>query len=69
MFKMFAILCVLSSADCRVMHEEPPRLFETWADCEAASVIKFRDTLLITEGTQYHSLDVGCESAGESIRL
>ena len=65
MFKMFAILCVLSSADCRVMHEEPPRLFETWAACEAASVIKFRDTLLIMEGTQYHSLDVGCEIAGQ----
>ena len=63
MFKMFAILCLLSSADCRVMHEDPPRLFETRAECEAASIIKFRETQLILEGTQYHSLDVGCELA------
>ena len=69
MFKMFAILCVLSSADCRVMHEDPPRLFETRADCEAAAVIKFRDTLLIMEGTQYHSLNVGCEIVGQHTRL
>ena len=69
MFKMFAILCVLSSADCRVMHEEPPRLYGTRAECEAASVIKFRDTLLVLEGTQYHSLDMGCETAGNSTGL
>ena len=63
MFKMFALLCVLSSADCRLMHEDPPRLFETRADCEAASVIKFQETQMIMQGTQYHSLDVGCEFA------
>ena len=63
---MFAILCVLSSADCRVMHENPPRLFETRADCEAASIIKFRDTELMMAGTEYHSLDVGCEIAGST---
>jgi hypothetical protein len=69
MFKMFAILCVLSSADCRVMYEDPPRLFETRADCEAAAVIKFQETQMIMQGTQYHSLDVGCEVAGQHTRL
>ena len=63
---MFAILCVLSSADCRVMHENPPRLFNTRADCEAASIIKFRDTQIVMEGTEYHSLHMGCEIAGST---
>ena len=66
---MFAILCVLSSADCRVMYENPPRLFETRAACEAASIIKFRDTKLIMEGIEYHSLHMGCEIAGQDTQI
>ena len=66
MFKMFAIICVLSSADCRLMHEDPPRLYETRAECEVASVIRFEETKDMLEGTEYHSLDVGCENAGEN---
>jgi len=66
MFKIFAIICVLSSADCRVMHEEPLRIYETRSECEAASVIKFEETKGMLEGIEYHSLDVGCENAGEN---
>ena len=62
MFKMFAILCVLSSADCRVMFENPPRLYKTWAECENAAAIKFEETKVLLAGTEYHSLDVGCEN-------
>jgi len=68
MFKIFAILCVLSSADCKVMHEDPPRLFDTREECEAQSVIKFEETKLMLMGTQYHSLDVGCEIAGQTTK-
>ena len=62
MFKMFAILCVLSSTDCRVMHENPPRLYETWAECENAAAIKFEETKDMLTGTEYYSLDLGCEN-------
>ena len=66
MFKIFAILCILSSADCRVMHEDPPRLYKTRAECEKAAVIKFEETKAMLAGTEYHSLELGCEN-GDTI--
>ena len=64
MFKMFAILCVLSSADCRVMHEDPPRVYDTREQCEAQAVIRLAETRAQLEGVDYRHLDVGCEPAG-----
>ena len=64
MFKMFAILCVVTVMDCRTMYEGPPRLFETREECDAAASIKAKETMemLTDEGelTVEH-FEVGCE--------
>jgi hypothetical protein len=44
------------------MFENPPRLYKTWAECENAAAIKFEETKVLLAGTEYHSLDVGCEN-------
>ena len=65
MFKMYAIMCVVTLIDCRTMYEDPPRTFDTRQECEAASAIKAEQTLkmLTDEGdlTVEH-FEVGCEN-------
>ena len=64
MFKMFAIICDVTVLDCRTMYEDPPRIFDTRQECEAASTIKAEQTydMLTDEGelTVEH-FEVGCE--------
>ena len=44
MFKMYAIMCVVTMIDCRTMYEDPPRTFETKKECLAAAVEKEKST-------------------------
>ena len=64
MFKMFAIICVVTVIDCRTMYEDPPRTFDDIKECEAAASIKAKETMemLTDEGelTVEH-FEVGCE--------
>jgi len=64
MFKMFAIICAVTVLDCKMMYEDPPRVFETREACEEAAVEKEKWTrdMLTDEGelTVEH-LEVGCE--------
>ena len=64
MFKMFAIMCVVTMVDCRTMYEDPPRTFDTRQECEAASAIKAEQTfeMLKDEGElTVEYFEVGCE--------
>ena len=64
MFKMFAIICVVSVMDCRTMYEDPPRTFDTRQQCEAASSLKAHKTMemLTDEGElTVEYFEVGCE--------
>ena len=60
MFKMFAILCVLvwpddvmtSELKCSTHYEDPPRQFDTLAQCDQASNNKHKITINIDELTK-----------------
>ena len=65
MFKMYAIICVVTIMECNVMYEDPPRVFETKQQCMVAAKMKedfTREFLTDEDGylTVEH-LEVGCE--------
>jgi len=72
MFKMFAILCVLTWPDgamtselkCTTHYEDPPRLFTTIKECDKASYDKLEMTLQVFEagGVDFESMNIGCEA-------
>ena len=65
MFKMFAIMCVVTVVDCRTMYEDPPRTFNTKSECLAAAVEKEKSTReMLTDEDGFltvEHLEVGCE--------
>ena len=64
MFKMFAIICVVTMMDCRTLYEDPPRTFDTRQECEAASAIKAEQTIeMLTDEGEFavEHFEVGCE--------
>jgi hypothetical protein len=70
MFKMFAIICVVTVMDCRTMYENPPRVFSTHEECKAAAVTKENATLeiLTDEGElTVEYLEVGCEKVAQNL--
>ena len=71
MFKMFAIICVVSVFECKIMYENPPRVFETKEQCLVAAKMKedlTREQLTDEDGylTVEH-FEVGCEMVDEEI--
>ncbi len=64
MFKMFAIICAVTVFDCRTMYEDPPRVFDSLDQCEAAATIKATETMeLLTDEGEFtiEHFEVGCE--------
>ena len=64
MFKMFAIMCVVTVMECNTMYEDPPRSFNTEAECQEALVIKQDDAVRVLSDedgnlTVAH-LELGC---------
>ena len=45
MFKMFLIMCAVTVMDCTTHYEDPPRTFNTEAECQEALSIKQEDTV------------------------
>ena len=69
MFKMFAIMCVVTVMGCRTMYEDPPRTFDTQEECVAAASIKKTETIemLTDEGElTVEYLEVGCEKVSQN---
>ena len=71
MFKMFAIICVISVFECKTMYEDPPRVFDTKEQCLVAAKMKgdlTREQLTDEDGylTVEH-FEVGCEIIDEEI--
>tara|TARA_B100000902_G_C27319277_1_gene923265 strand:+ start:5014 stop:5226 length:213 start_codon:yes stop_codon:yes gene_type:complete len=64
MFKMYAIICAVTVMNCTTMYENPPRTFETLAECEKAAVPKLKQTNdMLTDEDGYltvEHLEVGC---------
>ena len=67
MFKMFAIICAVTVLDCNTMYEDPPRFFDTRAECEQALVLKQEQTMeMLTDEDGYLTvahLELGCTNA------
>ena len=65
MFKMFAIMCVVTVVDCKTMYEDPPRTFDPKAECLTAAVEKEKSTReMLTDEDGFltvEHLEVGCE--------
>ena len=71
MFKMFAILCILTWPDgvmtselkCTAHYENPPRQFSTIDECNVAAYDKLETTMQMFEtgGVDFESMQVGCE--------
>jgi|TARA_B110000211_G_scaffold94447_1_gene110138 hypothetical protein len=61
MYMMYAIICLTTAMNCTVMYENPPRIFDTQAECDTAASIKAEETLSMLSGTEYASLEIGCE--------
>ena len=66
MFKMYAVICIVTMFDCRTMYEDPPRVFDTREQCMVAAKMKddiTREFLTDEDGylTVEH-LEVGCEA-------
>ena len=64
MFKIFAIMCTVTVMDCLTMFEEPPRTFNTEAECQEALLIKQEETFKMLSNedgslTVAH-LELGC---------
>ena len=54
---MFAIICAVTVLECNTMYEDPPRTFDTKAECEKALVIKQEKTLeFLTDEDGYLSV-------------
>ena len=71
MFKMFAIICAVTVFECKIMYENPPRVFETKEQCLVAAKMKedlTREQLTDEDGylTVEH-FEVGCEMVDEEI--
>ena len=45
MFKMFLIMCAVTVMDCTTHYEDPPRTFNTEAECQEALSIKQEETV------------------------
>ena len=64
MFKMFAVICAVTVLECNTMHEDPPRTFDTEAECLRAATIKREQTLqFLTDEDGFltvEHLEVGC---------
>ena len=64
MFKMFAIVCAVTVLECNTMHEDPPRIFDTKAECLSAAKIKEEQTIkFLSDEDGYltvEHLEVGC---------
>ena len=64
MWKMFAIVCAVTVLECNTMYEDPPRTFDTKAECQEALLIKQEQTLqFLTDEDGYLTvahLDLGC---------
>ena len=58
MFKMFAIICVVTVMDCRTMYEDPPRTFDTMQECEAEQTL---DMLTVEGELTVEHFEVGGE--------
>ena len=59
MFKMFAIICAVTIAECNTMYEDPPRIFDTKEECIAAAIVKEKYTREIIGDVEH--LEIGCE--------
>jgi len=66
MFKMFAIICVVTVLECNTMYEDPPRSFNTEAECLEAAVIKDKETReILSDEDGYLTvahLEIGCQN-------
>ena len=66
MFKMFAVMCAVTVMECNTLHEDPPRTFNTEAECLDAAVIKDKETReMLADEDGYLSvahLEIGCEN-------
>jgi len=64
MFKMFAIMCVVTVMECNTMYEDPPRSFNTEAECQEALIIKQQETVeMLSDEDGYLTvahLELGC---------
>ena len=64
MFKMFAIMCAVTMLECTTHYEDPPRTFNTEAECQEALIIKQQETVeMLSDEDGYLTvahLEVGC---------
>ena len=64
MWKMFAIVCAVTVLECNTMYEDPPRTFDTKAECQEALVLKQEETIqFLTDENGYltvEHLELGC---------
>ena len=64
MFKMFAIMCAVTMLECTTHYEDPPRTFNTEAECLEAAVIKEKETIeMLSDEDGYLTvahLEIGC---------
>ena len=64
MFKMFLIMCAVTVMECTEHYEDPPRTFNTEAECEEALSIKQEQTIkMLTDEDGYLTvahLEFGC---------
>jgi hypothetical protein len=64
MFKMFAIMCAVTVMECTTHYEDPPRTFNTEAECQEALVIKQEETVkMLSDEDGYLTvahLELGC---------
>ena len=64
MFKMFAIMCAVTVLECTTHHEDPPRTFNTEAECQEALIIKQQETVeMLSDEDGYLTvahLELGC---------
>ena len=62
---MFAIICAVTVLECNTMYEDPPRTFDTKAECLTAAVEKEKSTReMLTDEDGFltvEHLEVGCE--------
>ena len=67
MFKMFAIMCAVTMLECTTHYEDPPRTFNTEAECQEALVIKQEETVrMLSDEDGYLTvahLELGCTNA------
>ena len=61
---MFAIICAVTLLECNTLHENPPRTFNTEAECLEAAEIKDKETReILSDEDGYLTvahLEIGC---------